>query len=602
MPLRTEKPRLGSEIVELSGEAKYPSDSIYYALREYVANSIDAINAFERFNEDEGLQLPVDRTIKIILEGDTLHIFDKGIGIDEERLLKFTDLCSSEKNPQYDVGRFGFGSHAGGAIADKAIISGKTHNSTDMFIGSIDFDMIRKNRLRKGGPNFIEDAEQLLSEVITEDIAKYKRPKDTHFAHLALKLRDDFREKWNEDDARFFLGQYCPVDFDPEWKNNNGKLWGDIVKNELPDDIIQSVEIFLNGKPVYKPYTHKLLKKIETEELYADGNSGKLLARCWYAQTTGDNMIGKTPGQSKLSLYLNGMMIDTIRRDYLESQSSVRKPDNLRHYVGEIHVVNSKGIVPHDVRTSITGGEDWKDLKEQIAQLLKTLELRRSKTSRVNTAKNRLNKASEEVNNINSQSISQLPLEKLNELKSKCDDLLGDFEKDFGLKKNTKSGAESAKRTQFNDFPSEKNKYERRLRKLKNDIQKIELKKQDLESQAQSMEHSGQPQSYLEPTRQTYQTTDPQPETSTPAPVQPTISEPPPSPIKGQPQSNGKENGAGSQKTTQLTSELNFNISARDVVGLVERIMVDARIAKPIIQQVRGRLEQELLSQATINA
>ncbi len=422
MPLRIEKPRLGSEIVELSGEAKYPSDSIYYALREYVANSIDAIHAFERFNEDKGLQLPVDRTIKIIFEGDTLHIFDQGIGIDIERLLKFTDLCSSEKDPKYDVGRFGFGSHAGGTIADKVIISGTTYNSPDVFIGAIDFDVIRQNRLRKGEPDFIENAEQLLSTAITEEFADYNRPIDTHFAHLTLKLRDDFQKAWNEDEARFFLGQYCPVDFDPDWKNTNGKPWGDIVKTKLPDDTIQSVKIFLNDKPVYKPYIHKQLKEIEIAELYA--NSGKLLARCWYAQTTGDNMIGKTPGQSKLSLYLNGMMIDTIRRDYLESQSSVRKPDNLRHYVGEIHVVNSEGIVPHDVRTSITGGEDWEDLKEQIAQLLVNLEKRRSKTSRVNSSRKKLDKASEDVKNINSQTISQWHLEKIYESKSECEELL----------------------------------------------------------------------------------------------------------------------------------------------------------------------------------
>ena len=603
MPLRTEKPRLGSEIVELSGEAKYPSDSIYYALREYVANSIDAINAFERFNEDEGLQLPMDRTIEIILEGDTLHIFDKGIGIDEERLLKFTDLCSSEKNPQYDVGRFGFGSHAGGAIANKAILFGKTHNSTDVFIGSIDFDMIRKNRLRKGGPNFIEDAEQLLSKVITEDIAKYKRPKDTHFAHLALKLRDDFREKWNEDDARFFLGQYCPVDFDPEWKNNNGKLWGDIVKNELPDDTIQSVEIFLNGKPVYKPYTHKQLKKIEIKELYAGDNSGKLLARCWYAQTTGDNMIGQTPGRSKLSLYLHGMMIDTIRRDYLESQSSVKKSENLRHYVGEIHVVNSKGIIPHDVRTSVTGGEDWEDLKEQISQLLVNLERRRSKTSRVNNARKRLDKASEEVKNINSQSISQLPLEKLNELKNTCDELLGKFEKDFSLDKKTKSGTERAKRTQFNDFPPQKNKYERMLKKLKKDIQEIELRKQDLESQEQSVEHPSQLQTTLEGKKQTYQVSNSRPDTSILPPVQPTINDLHPSPIKGQPQSNVEQKREpDSNKTTQSTSELNFNIPAQDVVVLVEKIMVEVGVPEVAVQQAIARLKQELPSRTTINA
>src|SRR5436309_1544505 len=111
-PLRSDNPRLGSETVELSGESKYPSDSKYYALREYVANSIDAIRAFERFNEERGLGLILDRNIEIYLEGDTLHIFDRGIGINIERLLKFTDLCSSDKDPKVDTGRFGFGSHS----------------------------------------------------------------------------------------------------------------------------------------------------------------------------------------------------------------------------------------------------------------------------------------------------------------------------------------------------------------------------------------------------------------------------------------------------------------------------------------------------------
>ena len=449
---KNEKPRLGSEIVELSGESKYPADSIYYALREYVANSIDAIHAFERFNEDKGLQLPIDRTIEILYEGDTLHILDKGIGIDRESLLKFTDLCSSDKDPQYDVGRFGFGSHAGGAIADQAIIFGKTYGSTEVLIGSIDFGVIRQNRLRKGGPDFIKNAAELLEAAIKEEIAEHQRSKNTHFAHLVLRLRDDFREDWDEDDARLFLGQYCPVDFDPDWKNNNRVLLGDMINQELSSfDTIKPVKIFLNGKPVYKPYNHKFIKNIEVETIYADGDSSrKLLATCWYAQTTGGEMIGKSgqagaPGR-KLSLYLNGMMIDTIRRDYLESVCAVGKGENLRHYVGEIHIVDSKGVMPHDVRTSITGGEDWDDLKEQISRLLKKLIKRRTDTSKVQTAMERLDKACEFIRKVPSQTIQNLSTQELDCLQEKYDKIYETFDQDFGRERLTQRGQEKAKR------------------------------------------------------------------------------------------------------------------------------------------------------------
>ena len=560
MPLRTGKPRLGSEIVELSGESKYPTDSIYYALREYVANSIDAIHAFERFNETEGLQLPVDRTINIIFEVDTLHIFDQGIGINEERLLKFTDLCSSDKDPQYDVGRFGFGSHSGGAIADKAIIWGKTYGSEDVFVGSIDFDMIRKNKLNKGKKDFISDAEQLLSQAITEESAEHKRPKDTHFAHLALKLRDDFQKAWNEEDARLFLGQYCPVDFDPDWKNNNGVLWGDMINQELSSfDTIESVKIFLNGKPVYKPYNHKFLKNIEVETLHADGdNPEKLLARCWYAQTTGKEMIGKS-GQTgalgrKLSLYLNGMMIDTIRRDYLESVCAVGKGDNLRHYVGEIHIVDSKGVIPHDVRTSVIGGEGWDDLKEQISRLLKKLIKRRTDTSKVQTAMERLDEACELIIEVPSQTIQNLSTQKLDCLQEKCDKIYETFDQDFGREELTQSGQERKKRKNFNDYPTKKRRYERMFSKLEKDRQAIKQLKEAPESLKQS-------------------------------------------PIEGRPQSNVEQkSGPDSQKTTQSTSELNFNIPARDVVVLVERIMVEVGIPEATAQQAIARLKQELPS------
>lgn len=594
---KNEKPRLGSEIVELSGESKYPADSIYYALREYVANSIDAIQAFERFNDDNGFRLSVDRTIEIFYDGDTLHIFDKGVGIDRESLLKFTDLCSSEKDSQYDVGRFGFGSHAGGAIADKAIISGKTYNSPQVFIGSIDFGVIRQNRLRKGGPNFISDATELLEAAITEEVAEHKRSRGTHFAHLALRLRDDFREAWDENDARLFLGQYCPVDFDPNWTNNNGEPWGNIIKQELPDDTIMPVNIFLNGEPIYKPYIHKQLKGIEVVELYAGGNSGKLLARCWYAQTTVDKMIGKRGTKDdprrKLSLYLNGMMIDTIRRDYLESECSITNSDHLRHFVGEIYIVDGKGIVPHDVKISITGGEDWEDLKEQISQLLKNLVRRRNQTSFVRNAIPALDGACDFVSNVNSQTIPHLPTLELYSLLKEYDDNYKIFSQYFGIEKTTKSGQERASRKKFNDHPRKKRRYEQMLDKLIKDRQAI--RNQLEKDPAQAKFSTKDPE-------QTDQTTGVQSETSTEPPGQPRINEHPPSSIKAQPQSNGKQKGSGSQKTTQSTSELNFNIPARDIFVLVEKVMMEVGVDETTVQQAIDRLKQELPSKAITNA
>lgn len=436
--------------------------------------------------------------------------------------------------------------------------------------------MIRKNRLNKWKPGFIAEADELLKSAIVEDYANHIRPIEEHFSHIALKLKDDFLQEWNDNDARIFLGQYCPVDFDPSWTKNSGEPWGDEIKDNLKYivDIQKPFSVYINGKPVYKPYHHRFLKGIEVQRLYSGGNPNeKLLGFCWFAQTTGKDMIGakgnRGNSQRKLSLYLNGFMIDTIRRDYLEAVCGITKPDNLRHYVGEIHVTDGEGIVPHDVRTSIIGGDNWEPLKHEVERILKNLVKRRTETSKFDNSMKNLVDASDFIAKVNSDSIDQYDIRELDSIDNEYEARLKIFVTEFDLNSMNKGGNESAKRKKFSAYPAQKNKFERMLDKLQKDREKIKQRKTVLESQSAIKKSGGISDKYKTSNSEVQQSDNLSTQTS------------------GQRQ-NDKE-------VRNTDNDLNFMISAALIPLLVLRIMEQEGFSDEKIQLVVSRLSQEII-------
>ena len=121
-------------------------------IREYVQNASDALDAFEGVAET--IEDDWEPVIKISVHGKSLVVFDTGIGMDSEEMVKLKRVAYSEKKQGEEAGYKGIGRLAGIAVADKLKISSTSYG--DPKLHSFEFRAARcaKTSARKGRPAY----------------------------------------------------------------------------------------------------------------------------------------------------------------------------------------------------------------------------------------------------------------------------------------------------------------------------------------------------------------------------------------------------------------------------------------------------------------
>lgn len=260
-------------------------------VREYIQNASDALDSFsaiaEQIEDDCALQ------VKVSIQGRSLLIWDNGIGMDAEQIMKLKRIAYSEKRIGHEAGHKGIGRLAGIAVADKLVISSTSYGDSNLHrfefrAKDLTHDVSEKRRL-----GIIEAATAVINRHTS--ISRLDVDLKDHYTMVELRDIDErYPELLDPLKLQEFIGDIGPVGFEPSFAF--GDRIGRYLREHLPDYSPKTIWMTTSGGEriqIYKPYNNAMdLADPGFIEVPDGFDSGNLLAICWYA-TKGMEMLGK---------------------------------------------------------------------------------------------------------------------------------------------------------------------------------------------------------------------------------------------------------------------------------------------------------------------
>jgi len=321
--------------------------------REYIQNAVDGINRFDRECPDD----PIDKTIRILAEGDTIIFHDNGIGMNREDILIAISFGVSHKEKIYDAGFLGIGIFSGSAIADRLRIYTSKKGEERSLVFEINFKHIEEHyKNYKSGLSLLRDATQFQE---LDENEKY------HYCTAILYVNKHYQDLLKEDgELRRYISNVCPVDFPNDFEHRDGVIEF-YKKYRIIDQIF---DIHLNKKPVYRRFPNNVREPIIKEIRH----KGKLLAAYWSCENKERAVImGDKPEEDDEIRYLtyrwrNFLIDDPLRRDYAARELYGGRPGLMKNYFGDIHILDLEEIEPDLERTGIRATEAYRQFKNNI--------------------------------------------------------------------------------------------------------------------------------------------------------------------------------------------------------------------------------------------
>lgn len=282
-------------------------------VREYIQNSSDALDDFKGVAEH--VDDRADPIIKISIQGRSLLIFDNGIGMDEEEILKLKRIAYSEKRVGEEAGYKGIGRLAGIAVADKLKISSTSYGDPRLH----HFEFRARDMRHEISENKKRGVQETASKVINRHTETWDTEIDPESHYTMVELRD-IKESCSEllDSARLreYIGDIAPVDFAPEPEFIHGPLISRKFRENVPDYSPKTVFLSTQGGDrvrVYKPYRNEMsMAEPGFIEIPDPNQPENLLAYCWYA-STGKEMLDKIRPSGRI-FSVQGNLITERRR------------------------------------------------------------------------------------------------------------------------------------------------------------------------------------------------------------------------------------------------------------------------------------------------
>ncbi len=326
-----------------------------HCIREYIQNAVDGINKYNRENKDK-----TDKIIRVVTEGNTIVFHDNGVGMNYDDILSAISFGVSLKEKIYDAGFLGIGIFSGAAVADKMRMYTTKKGEKKGQVFEIDYSYIEKNYSKyKSGLELLKDATKF-QEIDEDD--------DKHYCKAILYINKDYKYLLqNDNEIRRYISNVCPVNFPSDFEHNS--LITEFYKKYGIED--QIFNIRLNKKPVYRLYPTGVKKPQFKEVKY----NGQLLAAYWYCENKDKGFIlgGKTEEDVEVNdiRYItfrlwNFLLDDPNRRDYAARELFGGRPDLMRRYFGDIHVLNFEKIEPDLERTGIRHTDAYEQFKTAI--------------------------------------------------------------------------------------------------------------------------------------------------------------------------------------------------------------------------------------------
>lgn len=310
------------------------------SLREYIQNSVDAIDCLEIDKEGAAIQITADGRKK------SLAIFDNGVGI-PSALAKNTllNIGCSEKDPLHNRGFRGIGRLGGLGYCDELRFSTKARNEA---VVSICTWNCKKLREVIGDPRTVIDTESLVNSVAVFQQDRHAGSLEDHFFKVELNAINDGRnDLLNVPAIKSYLSQVAPVPFHSDFG------YGPRIDKELRTRVpfCNSYSIFVNGQQVYKPYKDDISlskgtieKPNEITFVELRGES-EILGFGWYANLSLQGTINPITDVDGLRLRAGNILIgnkDTMSEFFREKRFN-------NYLVGEIYACSEK-LVPNSRR------------------------------------------------------------------------------------------------------------------------------------------------------------------------------------------------------------------------------------------------------------
>ncbi len=333
---------------------KYVLDSLSFGmyshpfmiLREYIQNSVDAIDEYLRGNDgrkaDKGL-------VDIVIDGrrKSIKITDSGIGIPSRKAWHVLhDLGRSEKDGLKQRGFRGIGRLGGLGYCGALTFTTKAEREDTVSTSVWDCSRIRGSVDEKSGHL---DVAAIVEQAVTFRQDRYSGSAQDHFFSVELDNVRGFRGMLlNVPAIKGYLSQVAPVPFRHEMFRFGNEI--DIaLRQKVPS--YETYCIRVNDEVIYKPYCDRLgisqhgLEEIKGVRFCSLSNDIDLLAFCWLGELDLLGTIWPSSLVDGLRLRSGNILIGDK-----ENLSDFYREKRFNNYmVGEVHVIDSK-LLPNSRR------------------------------------------------------------------------------------------------------------------------------------------------------------------------------------------------------------------------------------------------------------
>lgn len=333
------KPKVGKYILDTISIGMYNNPLM--VIREYVQNSTDSIDEFQRnngfYNEQPKIEIFIDGIARSLL------IKDNGAGVPAKSASNaLHNLGKSLKKVTLNRGFRGIGRLGGLGYCDELKFITKAKGES---ICSISKWNCKKLRSFISQDNESLDAAALIKEVVEFSQDKYqKNPKDHFFVVEMNSVRSSKDILLDVPTIKAYLSQVAPVPFDFN-KFSFAKMIDKELRSKVP--FYETYRIFVNEEQIFKPYKDEIrisqenvdhIGQIEFKEFQ---NGTSLLAFGWIADL---QLLGVvTPSEHVDGIRLRSGNILIGDKNIL---SDFFRENRFNNYViGEIHAVDNKLIL-----------------------------------------------------------------------------------------------------------------------------------------------------------------------------------------------------------------------------------------------------------------
>jgi hypothetical protein len=376
------KPIVGKYILDTLSIGMYNNPLML--IREYVQNSVDAIDAIRK--KDGHLE---NHAIEIRIDGRnrSLTVSDNGIGLSSGCAKNaLHDIGRSLKKVSLDRGFRGIGRLGGLGYCETLSFTTKAKGEKHYSVSRWDCKKLRS--LIKDEQEF-ENIIDLIEEVSQFSVLPYDGKKEDHFFTVLMENLKSPRDiLLNVPAVRAYLSQVAPVPFD-----RTHFTYSDLIDSELRKRVpkYDTYNIHLNGEQVIKQYSDVVPLGKESKDSISDvefiklTNGSDLLGFGWIAKLGLLGSINSTSLVDGIRVRCGNISVG----DRTICDDLFRERRFSGYLVGEIHTTDSR-LIPNSRRDDF---EDNETKEEFLDCFVKAIGLPYSKRIReVSNARSQANK------------------------------------------------------------------------------------------------------------------------------------------------------------------------------------------------------------------